>query len=77
MDAALVSANASREEISRQTGEDIKRAQKKLERDYESRNKFSASIGFYIGAEVLLRNKKRKYQNGGKFIFKWLWPYVV
>lgn len=77
MDAVLVSANVSREEISRQTSEDIKRAQKKLERDYEGRNKSSASIGFYIGAEVLLRNKKRKDQNGGKFFFTWLWHYVV
>ena len=47
------------------------------QRDYESRNKSSASNNIYIGAEVLLRNNKRKDRKGGKFIFKKLGPYVV
>ena len=73
----LVSANVIREEVQRQAGESIRRAQKKQQRNYESRNKSSLSNDIYISAEVLLRNNKRKDQKGRKFTFNWLAPYVV
>ena len=44
----------------RQSGENIKKAQKKQRRDYESDNKSSASNSIYTGGEVLLTNNKRK-----------------
>ena len=77
LDAVLASSKVGREEAHRQAGENIKRAKRKQERDYESRSKSSASNDIYISAEVLLRNKKRKDRNGGKFVFKWLELYVV
>ena len=70
----LAFSNVIREEVHRQTGENIKRAQKKQHRDYESRNKSSAFNDIYIGAEVLLRNNERKDRKDGKFTFMW---YVV
>ena len=73
----LVSSNVIREEVQRQAGESIRRAQKKQQRNYESRNKSSLSNDIYISAEVLLRNNKRKDQKGRKFTFNWLAPYVV
>ena len=51
-------------DLHRQAGET---AQKKQQRDYESSYKSSASNDIYIGAEVLLRNNKRKDRKGGKF----------
>ena len=56
----LAFSNVIGEEVHRQTGENIKRAQKKQHRDYESHNKSSAFNDIYISAEVLLRNNKRK-----------------
>ena len=53
-------------DLHRQAGET---AQKKQQRDYESSYKSSASNDIYIGAEVLLRNNKRKDRKGGKFTF--------
>ena len=50
------SLNVIREEVHTQAGENIKRHQKKQQRDYESRNKSSASNDIYIGTDVLLRN---------------------
>ena len=73
----LAFSNVIGEEVHRQTGENIKRAQKKQHRDYESHNKSSAFNDIYIIAEVLLRNNKRKDRKGGKFTFMWLGPYVV
>ena len=73
----LVSSNVIREEVQRQAGESIRRAQKKQQRNYESRNKSSLSNDIYISAEVLLRNNKRKDQKSRKFTFNWLVPYVV
>ena len=66
-----------RGEVHRQAGENIKRAQKKQQSDYESRNISSVSNDIYMGTEVLLRNNKHKDRKGGKFTFKWLGPYVV
>ena len=51
-------------DLHRQAGET---AQKKQQRDYESSYKSSASNDSYTGAEVLLRNNKRKDRKGGKF----------
>ena len=76
-DPVLAFSNVIGEEVHRQTGENIKRAQKKQHRDYESRNKSSAFNDIYISAEVLLRNNKRKDRKGGKFTFMWLGTYVV
>ena len=76
-EAVLVSSNVVREEVQRQAGESIKRAQKKQQRNYESRNKSSLANDIYISAEALLRNSKRKDQKGRKFTFNWLAPYVV
>ena len=42
-DAVFASSNVIREEVHRQAGENINRAQKKQQRDYESRNKPSES----------------------------------
>ena len=52
-DTVLASSNVIREEIHRQAGENIKKVQKKQQRDYESRNKSSASNDIYIGADAL------------------------
>ena len=57
-EAVLVSSNVIREEVHRKAGENMKGAERKQQRDYESRNKSSASNDVYIGAEVLLRNNK-------------------
>ena len=59
-EAVLVSSNVIREEVHRKAGENMKGVERKQQRDYESRNKSSASNDVYIGAEVLLRNNKRK-----------------
>ena len=59
-----------REKLHRQVGENIKRAQKIQQRHYGSRNESSASNDIFIGAEVLLRNSKRKDLKGGEFTFK-------
>ena len=53
-DAVLASSDVIREKVHRQTGEHIKKTQKKQQRDYESRNKSPALN------EVLLRNNKLK-----------------
>ena len=55
----LVSSNVVREEVQRQAGESIKRAQKKQQRNYESRNKSSLANDIYISAEVLVRLKNK------------------
>ena len=68
---------ASCENIFLQAGENIKRAQKKQQRDYAKRNISSVSNDICIGAQVLLRNNKRNDRKGGKFCFKWIGPYVV
>ena len=59
-DAVSASSNVIREEVHTQAGENIKKAQKKQQHDYESRNKSSASNDISFGAEVFLRNNKRK-----------------
>ena len=76
-DAVLTSSNVIREEVHTQAGENIKKVQKKQQHDYESRNKSSALNDISFGAEVFLRNNKRKDWKSGKFTFKWLGPYVV
>ena len=76
-DAVLVSCNVIREEVHKQAGENIKRAQEKQQRDYAKRNISSVSNHICIGAQVLLRNNKRNNRKGGKFCFKWIGPYVV
>ena len=69
-DALLASSTVIREKLHRQVGENIKRAQKIQQRHYGSRNESSASNDILIGAEVLLRNSKRKDLKGGEFTFK-------
>ena len=55
-DTVLASSNVIREEVDRQTGENIKKAQKKQQRDYENRNKSLASNdGPYVVSDI---NKK-------------------
>ena len=76
-DAVLASCNVIREEVHKQAGENIKRAQEKQQRDYAKRNISSVSNDICIGAQVLLRNNKRNDRKGGKFCFKWIRPYVV
>ena len=63
----LASFTVIREEKHRQTGANIKRAQKKQQRDFEIRNKSSASNDIYISVEILSRNNKRKDRKGEKF----------
>ena len=65
-DAVLTSCNVIREEVHKQAGENIKRAQEK-QRDY---NISSVSNDICIGAQVLLRNNKRNDRKVGKFCFK-------
>ena len=76
-DAVLASCNVIREEVHKQAGENIKRAQEKQQRDYAKRNNSSVSNDICIGAQVLLRNNKRNDRKRGKFCFKWIGPYVV
>ena len=71
------SCNVIREEVHKQAGENIKRAQEKPKRDYAKRNISSVSNDICIGAQFLLRNNKRNDRKGGKFCFKWIGPYVV
>ena len=54
----FASYNVIREEVHRQAGENIKRAQKKQQNDYESRIKSLTSNYIHIGAEVLLKIEK-------------------
>ena len=63
--------------LEKRSFENINKARKKQQRDYESRNKSSTSNDIYIGSEVLLRHNKHKDRKGGKFTFKLLGPYVV
>ena len=76
-DPVLASCNVIREQVYKQAGANIKRAEEKQQRDYAKRNISSVSNDICIGAQVLLRNNKRNDQKGGKFCFKCIGPYVV
>ena len=71
----MASSNVIIEEVHRKAGENIKMALKKQQRDYESRNKSSASNDIYIDAEVLWRNDGN--WKDGNFTFKCLEPYTL
>ena len=68
-----VLASEIRNEIHSETGENIKKAQKKQNSDYDRRHLTSNDIN--VGDAVLL--KKRNDRKGWKFSFKWLGSYNV
>ena len=76
VDSVLSSSLAIIKEVHRQAGENIKKAQKKQQKDYLKRHG-NAVNDICIRVEVLLRNNKRKDRKGGKFCYKWVGPYVV
>ena len=63
-EAVMKSANAIREEVLEAATANIKKAQEKQKRDYDSRHKSSFAIK--LGDSVLLENNKRSDRKGGK-----------
>ena len=57
-------------------GENIEKAQKKQQRDYNRRHSQPEST-IPIGSQVLLQDLKRQDRKGGKFKFKWVGPYIL
>ena len=53
----------------------IKKAQEKQKRDYNSRHKSSFAIK--VGDSVLLKNNKRNDRKRGKFSSRWIRPHIV
>ena len=73
----MASSNIIRADEHGQVSKNIKRPQAKQQRDYESGNNLHHKIIFISAPELLLRNNKRKDQEGGQFTFKWLGSNVV
>ena len=57
-------------------GENIEKAQKKQQKDYNRRHSQPEST-IPIGSQVLLQDLKRQDRKGGKFKFKWVGPYTL
>ena len=74
-EAVMKSANAIRKEVYEAATANIKKAQEKQKRDYDSHHKSSFAIK--VGGSVLLKNNKRNDRKGGEFSFRWIGPYIV
>ena len=75
IEAILSSTLDLRQEYHDQAGENITKAQKKQQRDYNLRHSQPTTLS--INDKVWLKNQKREDRKGGKFSFKWLGPYTV
>ena len=73
--AILSSILDLRQEHHDQAGENIAKAQKKQQRDYNLRHSQPTTLS--INDKVWLKNQKREDRKGGKFTFKWLGPYTI
>ena len=74
--ADLNSSSKMRDAAHNKASENIKKAQKKQQKDYNKRRNTPPST-LPIGSKVLLQNVKRQDRKGGKFTFKWIGPYII
>jgi len=72
----LASRSKLREVTHGIAGENIRKAQKKQQRDYNKRHNQPEST-VPIGSKVLLQDLKRQDRKGGKFKYKWVGPYTL
>ena len=73
--SVIRSAKGIRKSIAEDVTKNIKAAQKKQKRNYDSRHTSKTEI--FVNDLVLLRNNKRKDRKGGKFAQKWIGPYTA
>ena len=74
--AVLNSSSKMRDAAHNKASQNIKKAQKKQQKDYNKRRNTPPST-LPIGSKVLLQNLKRQDRKGGKFTFKWIHPYII
>ena len=74
--AVLNSSSKMRDAAHNKASQNIKKAQKKQQKDYNKRHNTPPST-LPIGSKVLLQNLKRQDRKGGKFTFKWIGPYII
>ena len=74
-DAIISSATKVQTTIADDAADNIKAAQKKQKRDYDSRHMSKTEIK--VDDIVLLKYNKRFDRKGGKFSQKWFGPYTV
>ena len=74
--AVLNSSSKMRDAAHNKATQNIKKAQKKQQKDYNKRHSTPPST-LPIGSKVLLQNLKRQDRKGGKFTFKWIGPYII
>ena len=74
--AVLNSSSKMRDAAHNKSSQNIKKAQKKQQKDYNKRHNMPPST-LPIGSKVLLQNLKRQDRKGGKFTFKWIGPYII
>ena len=74
--AVLNSSSKMRDAAHNKASQNIKKAQKKEQNDYNKRHNMPPSI-LPIRSKVLLQNLKQQDRKGGKFTFKWIGPYII
>ena len=74
--AVLNSSSKMRDAAHNKASQNIKKAQKKQQKDYNKRHNTPTST-LPIRSKVLLQNLKRLDRKGGKFTFKWIGPYII